>query len=218
VSVRTVRYWDAGRCRVPWSAVRLLRFVRLGDLGALHDGWDGWVINRNGLWSPDGKHYGEPAMRHWWVTCEQARFWRDDYSRRAGERLEGASPGAPSTWVADGLHSPPLVVPDPSATPLPRQTALFVLPVAAGLVDAAAVQAAVRSLPALANAGVFLADPAMLAAQFPALAQSPSLQLDSNLLSQCHRIEYFTPVPPGKRVGGVGPYANRGQKIHFGDK
>ena len=45
VSVRTVRYWDTGQHRVPWSAVRLLRLKRIGDLGALHDRWAGWIIN-----------------------------------------------------------------------------------------------------------------------------------------------------------------------------
>jgi hypothetical protein len=81
VSLRTVRYWDAGRCRVPWSAVRLLRLTRLGDLGAMHDSWAGWIINRNGLFSPDGKHYPERFMRRWWLTCEQARFFREAYDR-----------------------------------------------------------------------------------------------------------------------------------------
>lgn len=93
VSLRTVRYWDAGRCRVPWSAVRLLRFVRLGDLGALDDAWDGWTLNRNGLWSPDGKRYHPAAMRHWWITCEQARWWREDYDRRT---LGGVGASAPA--------------------------------------------------------------------------------------------------------------------------
>lgn len=82
MSLRTVRYWDAGRCRVPWSAVRLLRFVRLGDLGALDEAWSGWTLNRNGLWSPEGKRYQPRTMHHWWITCEQARFWREEYDRR----------------------------------------------------------------------------------------------------------------------------------------
>jgi hypothetical protein len=81
VSLRTVRYWDAGRSRVPWSAVRLLRLTRLGDLGAMNDSWTGWIINRNGLFSPDGKHYPERFMRRWWLTCEQARFFREAYDR-----------------------------------------------------------------------------------------------------------------------------------------
>lgn len=90
--------------------MRLLRLVRLGDLGAIDASWDGWVLNRNGLWSPDGKRYSEPAMRLWWLTSEQARFWRQAYDARncvtryenrgaavaasAAERLEGASRGA----------------------------------------------------------------------------------------------------------------------------
>jgi hypothetical protein len=49
VSLRTVRYWDAGRNRVPWSAVRLLRLRRAGELGGLLDGWDGWTIWRDRL-------------------------------------------------------------------------------------------------------------------------------------------------------------------------
>jgi hypothetical protein len=87
VSLRTVRYWDAGRSRVPWSAVRLLRIIRLGDLGALDDTWAGWSINRNGLWSPDGRQFRTEWMQRWWITLEQARFWREAYDR---ETLRGA--------------------------------------------------------------------------------------------------------------------------------
>ncbi len=32
VSLRTVRHWDAGRNRVPWSVVRMLRVLRMGDV------------------------------------------------------------------------------------------------------------------------------------------------------------------------------------------
>ncbi|WP_329743443.1 DUF3653 domain-containing protein [Dyella sp. A6] len=31
--------------------------MRMGDLGALDDAWSGWTLNRNGLWSPEGKRY-----------------------------------------------------------------------------------------------------------------------------------------------------------------
>lgn len=54
--------------RVPWSAVRLLRLLRCGDLGALVPAWSGWVLNRNGLVSPDGKVYTQHNMRYWWWT------------------------------------------------------------------------------------------------------------------------------------------------------
>lgn len=58
VCVRTIRHWDAGRCRVPWSAVRLLRLLRAGELGGLLDGWEGWTIFRDRLVSPDGRTTG----------------------------------------------------------------------------------------------------------------------------------------------------------------
>ena len=77
VGVRTVYHWEAGRCRIPFSAVRLLRFVRLGDLGALCDDWAGWTLNRLGLHDPAGRTYRLDAMRAWWITCEQAQFWRE---------------------------------------------------------------------------------------------------------------------------------------------
>ena len=95
VSLRTVRHWDAGRCRVPWSAVRLLRLRRLGDLGALQPAWAGWTLNRNGLWSPDGKQHRPDMMTAWWLVCEQARFWRDDYDRRTLGGVGAQAPARP---------------------------------------------------------------------------------------------------------------------------
>ena len=53
VSPATVRAWERGRTRPNWAAVRLLRLYRLGDLGALHDTWRGWIL------SP--QHSGRPT-------------------------------------------------------------------------------------------------------------------------------------------------------------
>jgi len=46
VCVRTVRHWDRGRNRVPWSVVRLLRILRGGELPAT--GFDGWTVRDGG--------------------------------------------------------------------------------------------------------------------------------------------------------------------------
>lgn len=81
VGLRTIQLWDTGKNRVPWSVVRLLRIVRLGDLGGLDASWTGWTINRNGLWSPTGKKYNPDGMSKWWLVSEQARFFRDAYDR-----------------------------------------------------------------------------------------------------------------------------------------
>lgn len=90
VGLRTIQYWEAGRSRVPFAVVRLLRVLRLGDLGALDAGWAGWTLNRLGLHDPAGRSYDLTGMRAWWITCEQARLWRQDYARR--RRGVGAEP------------------------------------------------------------------------------------------------------------------------------
>ena len=128
VCERTIRHWDTGRNRVPWSVVRLLRLLRCGDLGALADEWDGWTLNRLGLHAPVGRTYRERDMRHWWLTCEHARFWREVYDRtRGSERLEGASSFAP-------------VVPEPGPT-IRRETASLATPsVTAASADSAPAQ------------------------------------------------------------------------------
>jgi transcriptional regulator with XRE-family HTH domain len=82
VSPATVRHWETGRHRVPWSVVRLLRLVRCGDLGMLSTEWTGWTVNRLGLHAPAGRTYRERDMRLWWQTCEQARLFREAYDRR----------------------------------------------------------------------------------------------------------------------------------------
>jgi hypothetical protein len=74
LSVATVRSWETGRTHASLSAIHVLRLYRLGDLGALHDAWNGWTINRNGLISPDGKVFAERTMRIWWLTSEMALY------------------------------------------------------------------------------------------------------------------------------------------------
>jgi len=121
VSLRTVRHWDAGRNRVPWSAVRLLRLMRNGDLGALMPAWSGWVLNRNGLVAPDGKVYTQHTMRHWWWTCEQALFWQQRHSLEAsaGRRPETPLTSEAIEAGASGMPPPhsPNAVPSSAATP-----------------------------------------------------------------------------------------------------
>lgn len=77
VSVDTVRRWDRGRQRVPWSAVRLLRLQRLGDLGALAPAWDGWRIDGDALWSPEGFAYRVGEVAWWGLLVAQARAFRE---------------------------------------------------------------------------------------------------------------------------------------------
>lgn len=138
MSVRTIRHWDAGRNRVPWSVVRLLRLVRAGELGGLDDAWDGWTLNRHGLRSPCGRVFPVQAMRLWWLTVEQARFWREGYDLTTAP-AQGA---AASEWnerppVADDAGSTGGADRQGAATtgsvsPSPRRTALAGMPVSRG--------------------------------------------------------------------------------------
>jgi hypothetical protein len=92
VCLRTVRHWETGRNRVPWSAVRLLRLLRCGDLGGLCDEWDGWTINRLGLHSPEGRTYRVGDMRAWWSQVERARLWQEAYERGEIRGCGGKAP------------------------------------------------------------------------------------------------------------------------------
>ena len=98
-SMSAVRAWDRGTHRVPWSAVKLLRLFRLGDLGTLRPEWRGWTINRNGLVSPEGFTYSRGDLGWWSLTCRQAECWRQDRERqRAAGRATGRSvPEPPSS-------------------------------------------------------------------------------------------------------------------------
>lgn len=100
VCVRTIRHWDTGRCRVPWSAVRLLRLLRAGELGGLLDGWEGWTISRDRLVSPDGRAYLERDMRHMWLTVTQAALFREGYD--AATRPSGGCALPAALKVGDG--------------------------------------------------------------------------------------------------------------------
>jgi hypothetical protein len=84
-SMSSVKAWDRGVSRVPWSVVKLLRVFRLGDLGALQPEWRGWSIGRAGLVSPEGYTYKRGDLSWWSLTCRQADAWRQDRQRqRAG--------------------------------------------------------------------------------------------------------------------------------------
>lgn len=76
VSVATVRRWDRGQRRVPWIVVRLLRLMRLGDLGALAPAWDGWRLDGDALWSPEGFAYRAGEVGWWGLLVAQARAFR----------------------------------------------------------------------------------------------------------------------------------------------
>ena len=121
VCLRTVRHWDRGRNRVPWSAVRLLRLLRGGDLGELSPRWSGWRMSGDLLITPAGVTFGAHEFTWWALTCLQARSWQRAYDRTrlprpsAGDSLHAGIPvvdGDAFEVCPDGDHGQPSK-PDP---------------------------------------------------------------------------------------------------------
>jgi hypothetical protein len=129
VSVRTVRHWDHGRSRVPWSVVRLLRIIRAGELPA--SGWDGWrVLDGGRLVTPAGEVFRASDFGWWALTVLQARSWQRQFDTDRpvidgtvlaatfdmGGRLDASADAAgrhgvaepPATLSADPSRSEPL--------------------------------------------------------------------------------------------------------------
>lgn len=100
-SVSAVRAWDRGRNRVPWSAVKLLRLLRLGDLGTLRREWHGWTLNRNGIVSPEGVAYSRGDLGWWSLTCRQAEAFRQA-RQKAAVRPSGGADRQAATIPTDG--------------------------------------------------------------------------------------------------------------------
>jgi hypothetical protein len=117
-SMSAVRAWDRGTHRVPWSAVKLLRLFRLGDLGTLRPEWRGWTVNRSGLVSPEGFTYSRGDLGWWSLTCRQAEAFR--LACAAQRRATGRSVSEPPSVF--GRSAEPLASSDepvPSVDRLP---------------------------------------------------------------------------------------------------
>ncbi len=123
VCERTVRHWDAGRNRVPWSAVRLLRLLRCGDLGALHDGWAGWTLTPRGeLVSGNGYVFQPWRLAAWPIVCEQARFWLQDRARSAAGGVGAPAPASAGARPEAGRTLPDAEAVHPAAPAAPVGT------------------------------------------------------------------------------------------------
>lgn len=178
--LRTVRHWDRGRNRVPWSAVRLLRLVRQSDLGELSAHWKGWRIVGDRLVTPAGVTFGAHEFEWWALTCLQARSWQRAYARSrtppsAGDRLQSAVP------VVDGDVFE--VIGEAGGVDLPRATPATPAPVLLNAValrgdlsEAGTVQGGRACAPAVAVSGAGLVSNTTSATQQGETAQECGLQ------------------------------------------
>jgi hypothetical protein len=83
VAERTVRNWEAGRTRIPYTAFKLLRLRLRDEL----PGWDEWQFVAGELVSPEGHRYGPKDFSWLSLTVRQARTCSVLYNERKGMRL-----------------------------------------------------------------------------------------------------------------------------------
>jgi len=90
VTPRTVQNWEAGRAMVPYTAYKLMRILRGWELPGHH--WEGFRIQGDTLWTPEG-HAFKPEYHRWWsLTCRMAAEFRNIMAKRRAvesERLGG---------------------------------------------------------------------------------------------------------------------------------
>ncbi len=79
VQPQTIRNWEAGRSRVPYSAFKLLRI--LGGYALPGEAWRGFYLRGDTLWSPEGKPFQASDLAWWGLTVAMARSFLE--SRRA---------------------------------------------------------------------------------------------------------------------------------------
>ena len=91
VPPRTVRTWDKGRTRPPYSAVELLR-LKTGT-ALPFPGWEGWMFVNGGLVSPVGDLFTAGGLSWLSLTFEMAREWQ----RRNCSLAEPTWPDDPAT-------------------------------------------------------------------------------------------------------------------------
>ena len=102
VSQRTVHNWESGATRPPFAAYKLMRLQASGDLGLLSGKWEGWLIHRGKLVSPEGREF-TPSDSSWWsLLVQRARAFStvSRASMRQGEASGEAETAAPAAGAA----------------------------------------------------------------------------------------------------------------------
>ncbi len=95
VTVRTLRNWENGAYKIPYSAFKLIRLHAGGIVHA--PGWDGWRFGAGGaLFAPDGRSFKSWELYHLRHVFSMAEHFRKLHSGRR----EAASAGG----AAQRLH------------------------------------------------------------------------------------------------------------------
>lgn len=101
VTPRTVRYWEAGRYRIPYPAFKLLRILRGAELPG--EAWAGWRVTRGALWSPAGQCFLPGELAYLSLVFRQAWAFRQQQAQQAGRRAQAQrAPAVPLRVASRG--------------------------------------------------------------------------------------------------------------------
>lgn len=133
VTARTIRNWEDGSSRIPYSAFRLMRLYAGNSL--VEKQWEGWSIWRGLLWTPEGRSFAPHELRYVANYLSMARLWIAEKQAASGGKNH---PGLHATNGEAGCGSPASRVPLPQSGAGPRHAALV------GGFNAAGLQEIVR--------------------------------------------------------------------------
>lgn len=80
VTGRTIQNWETGGARIPWMAHRMLRILRGYALPGKD--WEGWTIDRDTLYAPNGRHFTGSELQHIEQVFAMSRLWLKEYAAR----------------------------------------------------------------------------------------------------------------------------------------
>lgn len=86
VTERTWQNWESGRIRVPYAVFKLFRILTGFELPG--EAWRGWMLQGDGLISPEGRYFTASDLNYLSLTVAMARLWRIDQrlKRQSGLR------------------------------------------------------------------------------------------------------------------------------------
>lgn len=73
VTLRTIRNWENGKSAIPYAAFRLMRLA--GGYSLLGKGWEGWILQRGVLYSPENRSFQPYELRYIAHYIAMARSW-----------------------------------------------------------------------------------------------------------------------------------------------
>lgn len=100
VTERTVRNWEAGRSRIPYSAFRLMKISAGFELP--DPAWRDWQFRGDTLYSPDNKPFPVYDLNALSITFAKARLWDQNQLKQQRqtkkEPVQLELPGVARIW------------------------------------------------------------------------------------------------------------------------